>query len=222
MSGPDLVERQLEALSSPTRRAAYRLLLDRGGPCTVAEVADRLEITPNMARRHLQVLADADLVDEQTEHRLERGRPRRLYIGRRDALPGWGAEGAIATVARLLAEVNRDGADPYEVAFRAAAEAGGRAGDAVDRLWLSLLVAGFEPCVPGERADQIVLRSCPVHSVAEVDPPTVCTLHRGLIDGLLGHPHATSLAIRPPRRAGCIVGLPGGATVGALARACDP
>jgi len=65
-----------------------------------------------------------------------------------------------------------------------------------------------------------VLQRCPVQSIAAIDPSTICTLHRGLIDGLLGLPDATSLTIRPPHRAGCTIGLPSGSTVGRLARPC--
>jgi predicted ArsR family transcriptional regulator len=206
--GEDPVDRQLEALSSPTRRAAYRMLLEAGRPCAVTEVAERLAISPNMARRHLQALTEAELVDEHTERRTERGRPRRLYVGRRDALPGWGSEGALVTVARLLALIHRDDADPYEVGYRAASHERLTGEHPVDRLWLGLLVAGFEPSVPTETPGCITLCNCAVRSVAEVDPATVCTLHWGLIDGLLGRPHATALTIRPPRQAGCTIQLP--------------
>lgn len=223
----DRVEAQLEALASATRRAVYRELLATGRAVAVDEVARSQDITANMARRHLDTLAAAGLVEESVEERRTRGRPRRLYLGRRDALAGWGADGAFVTLAALLAEVHRDDADPYEVGYRFAAAPDGEPDDGgvgpADRLWLSLLVAGFEPCVPEGVADTVVLRACPVAAAAEVDPHTVCALHRGLIDGVLGaEVQGVRLVPRPPREAGCLIRLPDGRLADAtLAKGCD-
>lgn len=204
---------QLNALAHPTRRSVYRCLLVEQRPLSVAEVAAAVGVSANMARRHLAELVAVGLADEADEQPAGRGRPRRLYLGRRDALVGWGRDGAFRTLARLLAELVRDRGDPHEVGYCHAVGAwsdADRSVDRVDRLWFNLVAAGFEPAIPAHQPPgTVVLGRCPVAEVAEVDPDTVCALHRGLMDGILDHPsRGVRLTPGTPREAGCVLRLP--------------
>lgn len=61
----------LTALAEPNRLRIVELL--RGGPCSVGEVAERLELMQPHASRHLRILAEAGLV------RAERRAQSRIY-----------------------------------------------------------------------------------------------------------------------------------------------
>jgi DNA-binding transcriptional ArsR family regulator len=57
------VDRTLAALADPVRRRGVELLAER--PRRAGELADELGVSPAVMSRHLRVLREADLVDEE-------------------------------------------------------------------------------------------------------------------------------------------------------------
>jgi DNA-binding transcriptional ArsR family regulator len=64
-------ERVLSALGDPTRRLVFQRL--RGGPCSVQEIAERMDVSRPAVSQHLKVLKEARLVVDRPEG------TRRLY-----------------------------------------------------------------------------------------------------------------------------------------------
>ena len=65
-------EAVLRALAEPNRQAILRLVRDR--PRSVNEIGEHFDISQQAVSQHLQILADAGLVD------VERDGKRRLYV----------------------------------------------------------------------------------------------------------------------------------------------
>ncbi len=65
-------------LSLPTRAAILSLLL-RSGAKTVKEIADHFHIHPNVARAHLDLMAEAGFLATETRRRTK-GRPAKVYF----------------------------------------------------------------------------------------------------------------------------------------------
>jgi DNA-binding transcriptional ArsR family regulator len=64
-------ERVLDALGDPTRRLVFQRL--RHGPCSVQEIAERMDVSRPAVSQHLKVLKEARLVVDRPEG------ARRLY-----------------------------------------------------------------------------------------------------------------------------------------------
>lgn len=75
----DVVE---DALSVPTRAGIFRRLRTDGQPVSAREVAEMFGLHPNVARNHLDVLADADLVVTGRRKHSGGGRPAKVYVAR--------------------------------------------------------------------------------------------------------------------------------------------
>jgi predicted ArsR family transcriptional regulator len=76
--GDDSATRTAKVLSLPTRSAILAQLL-RTGPKTVKEIADSFQIHPNVARAHLDLMADAGFLMSETRRR-DKGRPAKVYF----------------------------------------------------------------------------------------------------------------------------------------------
>lgn len=68
------------ALGSPTRSEIYAHLREVGEERTVRDVAARFELHPNVARTHLELLADAGLVKVGRRKHAGGGRPAKIYL----------------------------------------------------------------------------------------------------------------------------------------------
>lgn len=169
------------AISSYSRVRILHLLQERPAR-TIVELCEATGLHANTVREHLQRLIDGGYVVPRTERRSTRGRPRLLYSA-----------------------AGRDGAAASPVALRRASDAA-RRGDLMRRVmpWtdaggadlpteavhqLDALVedlgdAGFEPLVD-EKALTVELTPCPHASVASGHRDTLCTVHLGLMDGVL-------------------------------------
>lgn len=104
------------ALGSSTRAEIYGHLQRVGAALTVRDVADAFDLHPNVARTHLETLADAGLVVVGRRKHPGGGRPAKLYLARAEAAaeegaaaqPGEGAAQAAALLVRLLATLLDD------------------------------------------------------------------------------------------------------------------
>jgi TusA-related sulfurtransferase/DNA-binding transcriptional ArsR family regulator len=72
-------------LNSTTRAAIYQHLRQLGTARTVREVADAFQLHPNVARTHLELLAQAGLVVIGNVKRPGGGRPAKIYLAREEA-----------------------------------------------------------------------------------------------------------------------------------------
>ncbi|CAN5434445.1 hypothetical protein BH18ACT16_BH18ACT16_03270 [soil metagenome] len=76
--GDDSATRTAKVLSLPTRAAILSHLLC-SGPKTVKEIADHFGIHPNVARAHLELMAEAGFLSFETRRR-NKGRPAKVYF----------------------------------------------------------------------------------------------------------------------------------------------
>ncbi len=102
----DAVQR---ALSVPTRAGIYRRLRSSGEPMSAREASEAFGLHANVARSHLDVLAEAGLVVTGQRRQPAGGRPAKVYVAREQAVDGRtgevpsGSQLAVATVVQLIA-----------------------------------------------------------------------------------------------------------------------
>ncbi len=120
----DAVER---ALSVPTRAGIYRRLRTEGVPASARDVADMFGLHPNVARNHLDQLAEAGLLVTSRRKHPAGGRPARVYVAReqavttRDAQVPPGSQLGVHVVVQLIA-----GLTEHEAKLELLAEEHGR------------------------------------------------------------------------------------------------
>jgi predicted ArsR family transcriptional regulator len=198
-AAPELLQDDRDGTSplGDSRARVLGVLQDAGAPLGVGAVARRVGLHANTARFHLDALAEQGLVTRSTEERERPGRPRILYT----AVPG--AESAGPRRYRLLAQIltsylAAEVPQPARAAMRAG-QAWGRfladrpppfrrvdAGAATDQLVDALTEIGFVPeAVSKGRQRQILLHHCPFRETAEQHREVVCSVHLGLMRGVL-------------------------------------
>jgi predicted ArsR family transcriptional regulator/TusA-related sulfurtransferase len=97
------------ALAVPTRAGIYRRLRTEGQPLAAREVAEMFGLHPNVARNHLDHLADVGLVVTARRKHPGGGRPAKVYVAREQAAPGRdvqippGSQLAVHTIVQLIA-----------------------------------------------------------------------------------------------------------------------
>jgi predicted ArsR family transcriptional regulator len=186
-----------KALADDTRYRLYRYVGLAARPVSVREMSRRLSLHPNTLRPHLRRLEEAGLVSREIRKTASVGRPQTLY--------------SIAEVQdeegrdyRLLAEMLCGlvrGKKALEHARALAsqwgaylvAQGGPKPGvrlPARRNLAIfqgALAKAGFDPRFrrTGPSSMEIALRDCPFRDLADDYRDLVCTLHRGLIEGML-------------------------------------
>jgi predicted ArsR family transcriptional regulator len=187
------------ALAVPSRRQLLQTLRASDAPLDVPALATATGLHPNTVRFHLDVLLRTGFVEEQSDRRGTRGRPRTVYTV---TLPGVHNTGY-----ELLAEILVTHLDT--VGDGVAAEHAGRAWakrlrpddsalpqdlDATTTMILALFTEmGFDPevVIAGDMR-RMMLRACPFWTLAEKHPGVVCALHLGLLRGLVEQAtHAT-------------------------------
>ena len=180
-----------------SRARVLSVLQDAGEPLGVGEVAKRVGLHPNTARFHLDALVEAGLVERAVEDRERPGRPRTLYTARPNAArAGQRSYRLLAEVlaSYVAAEIPR----PAQAAVHAG-QAWGRylaerpppfrridADTAAEHLVRTLGDIGFAPeAVTAGGRRRILLRHCPFREAAEEHREVVCSIHLGLMQGLL-------------------------------------
>jgi predicted ArsR family transcriptional regulator len=197
----------LKALGDNTRYAIYLELARSPLPLTTAEVSEALGLHVNTVRPHLERMREVGLLQVEAEPRGGVGRPQHRYSLAADA-PSLGLEPSpFPLLARvLLSAAAAAGVDGEEVAEagreQGLADAAAWAGDAVgapaadgtaaidclDALLLEQSRLGFDPAlVVDDTRATLAFTHCPFRALAEAHPDLVCSLHRGLVEGLVGH-----------------------------------
>lgn len=200
-------------LAQPTRARLVALLAERGTPAATDELARDLGLHPNGVRVHLERLAAAGLVERERVRR-PRGRPRDEW----SLAPGVRPEPdprPYADLGRWLARA----IPPSPERLRDVEEAGRQAGrelaprDAAspaEGIRSALAALGFAPDMETRDGGfACTLANCPYRDAVREGREVVCTLHRGLTEGLLealapGARLARFVA-RDPDEAGCRV-----------------
>jgi predicted ArsR family transcriptional regulator len=209
-----------DVLSQATRARLFARLASLGRPAGTDELAAELRLHPSGVRVHLERLRAAGLV---TRERLPqpRGRPRDSWQLALDALPGGEPPDAYRKLARWLArsiparparlrEVERSG---RELATELVPDGSCSApGETIGRILTAL---GFAPQRQATPAGRLTFRlgNCPYREAVRENQEVVCTLHRGLtqglLDGLAPSARLTRFVPEDPDRAGCLIELDG-------------
>lgn len=181
----------------PTRARVLELLQDAGVPMTAPELGERMGLHPNTARFHLDALTADGLANRASEERRTPGRPKVIYA----------AASAAPDVShrsyRLLAEILTSYlSDRLPDPARSAEEAGEAWGrhlsapapgeersdaSALRAMTEAMDRVGFESHTV-EEADEVRIEvsHCPFLEVAERHNDVVCSVHLGLMRGVLG------------------------------------
>lgn len=192
-----------KALADDTRFRLYRYLGLSGRPVSVRELSTRLSLHPNTLRPHLRRLEDAGLVRREVRKGATVGRPQTMFV----AVERTEFENRDF---RLLAEILAGLASGARARDRAAdrAREWGRylaargvpkpGTRAAARHHLAVLQeamasAGFDPRFRRANggAVEVTLRDCPFRELLDEHRELVCSIHRGLVEGMLG-------ALEPP------------------------
>lgn len=179
------------ALAASSRRRLLELLRSSPQPLDAEQLAAAVELHVTTARHHLGTLERAGLVEHTAERAGRPGRPRLLY----SATPDLAADGYRMLAQVLTAELEDD------------PDAGRRRAERAGRRWAEQFVApqdggspdavvgtvtalfdrvGFAP----RREDagprhRLLLDACPFRDIARAHTGVVCTMHLGLLHGVL-------------------------------------
>lgn len=179
------------ALAVSSRRRLLEVLRSSPQPLDAEQLATAVDLHVTTARHHLGTLERAGLVEHAVARAGRPGRPRLLY----SAVPDMVADGYRTLAHVLAAELERDsdeGRGRAERAGRRWAEqfvADGPTGspDAVVATVTSVFDRlGFAP----RREDagprhRLLLDACPFRDIARAHTGVVCTMHLGLLRGVL-------------------------------------
>jgi predicted ArsR family transcriptional regulator len=211
----DLPAYRDEVLAQPTRARIFGALSERGAEASTEELAELLGLHPNGVRRHLQRMREAGLV-EQRRRRGARGRPGDLWLVAPDAEPGGEPPSGYAELARWLAaaipakagrllEIEKAG---REIGRELAPEA---SADPIEGFRQAATALGFRPAIraKSDGGFSCRLENCPYRESVRERPDVVCSLHRGITEGVLARldPGARLAGFEPrdPDRAGCLI-----------------
>lgn len=196
-----------KALADDTRFRLYRYLGLSGRAVSVRELSTRLSLHPNTLRPHLRRLEEAGLVRQESR----RGSGTAATVGRPQTLyAAIDHDGHAGRDYRLLAEILSGLVTGTKGRERAAVLArewgqyltvqGGPkpgtrlpAGRNLAVLQEAMAQAGFDPRFrrAGKGTVEVSLRDCPFRDLLDDHRELVCSIHRGLVEGMLG-------ALKPP------------------------
>jgi len=189
----------LGALGDESRTALYRELARSTQPMSAADLGARVGLHANTVRLHLERMREAGLVESEAVHRGTVGRPQHLYALSAVA-PSAGLEPAVhELISGLLAALaERAGVDGDDAAAagraygRAAVQRAGksrkpeRGPRCVTALIDQLGRLGFDPAIDDDEHDPtLFFLQCPFRELAEAYPEIVCSLHRGICEGIV-------------------------------------
>jgi predicted ArsR family transcriptional regulator len=225
-----------DPLARDTRSRIFELLGRLGRAATTNELATELDLHPNGIRRHLEQLQRAGLIRRQSIQQ-PRGRPKDGWSLDPDARPGgeqprayeelgrWLAR-AIPPRAQSLRDIEATGRDiGRELATSGAATDGAPAASGIEDFERAVTWLGFSPrseppaeddpqgAAPDADEKSVTYRlgNCPYSQAVEENQPVICTLHKGILTGLLSKldPGAEMTGFHPrdPQTAGCTVDL---------------
>ncbi len=186
-----------KALADDTRHRLYRYVGLAGRPVSIREMSRRLSLHPNTLRPHLRRLEEAGLVSREIRKSAAVGRPQILY-SIREAEPEEGRD------YRLLAEMlsglvrGKRALDEARDLARQwgqylVAQGGPKPGVRLPArrnlaiLQEAMAKAGFEPRFRRLAGPvvEVSMRDCPFRELTDDHRELACTLHRGLVEGMV-------------------------------------
>lgn len=214
-SEADKLHIEAKALGDPTRYKLFRYIATAGRPVFVGELTDFAKVNHNAVRQHLEVLKNANLINEEAEPRNQPGRPRLIYTLNPSAAGLWGIEGPYLKASKLLANMIKSGRSAREVG-RSEGKSRARKLIASNKdldldqvLQYDLRQEGFDPQYSNEGSEsRFILQNCPFKEVAALDPKTLCQIHLGILEGIGGQISTrTKISLKPsdPYEAQCCV-----------------
>ena len=190
------------SLGDPTRRAIYIAVRESAEPLTTSKVAALFDIHPNVARHHLDRLADDEYLRVSHQRRSGgpgAGRPAKTYESTSKEVSVHFAPRRFEMLVEMLFKVIEELSPPdvSDIAERVgrsygqqlAAEIGGRDepgyDEAVRAVASAMTGLGFsvDPDVEGQR---LLTSHCPFGETATSHPEVICSLDRGIVAGLFG------------------------------------
>ncbi|UQU61525.1 helix-turn-helix domain-containing protein [Couchioplanes caeruleus] len=174
-----------DALAVPSRRRLLAALKTAGAGLDVAALSAATGLHGNTVRFHLDVLARANLVRQHSEPGSGRGRPRLLYTATE---AGESRDGHALLAEMIVSHLDPATAEEAGRAWARRAAPGERTPATVtQRVMTTFADMGFDPTLePGtEGRTRIGLHACPFRDIARRHPEVVCTMHRGLLRGLI-------------------------------------
>lgn len=210
-----------DVLAQPTRRRLFALLGQMGRNAGTEELAASLGLHPNGVRVHLERLREAGLI-ERVRTPQARGRPRDMWSLDPRALASIQPQRAYADLGRWLARAISPARNSLRTVEATGREAGramaqdADAGTPETTMHATLAAMGFAPARRAEPSGGLTyeLCNCPYRDAVRENQPVVCTLHRGITQGMLDvlAPETQLRAFVPhdPVAAGCLIELSGG------------
>lgn len=215
-----------DPLARDTRGQLFELLGQLGRTATTDELASTLDLHPNGVRRHLEQLQLAGLIRRDSV-RQRRGRPKDGWSLDPDARPGGEPPRGYEELGRWLARAipaRPDNLRDIEATGRMIGRELPDSGAAGDRSTSASGLEDFERAVTwlgfAPRAQDAApdsgevtyrLTNCPYRQAVQENQPVICTLHKGILSGLLEtlEPDAeiAGFRARDPETAGCEVTL---------------
>lgn len=180
-----------------SRARVLETLQTAHGPLAVGDVAAKIGLHPNTVRFHLDGLVEQGLAERHSEQRDTPGRPRALYTAHRGSAPA--GQRSYRLLAQILTSYLAGASRQPEKAALRAGEEWGRylaerpepfrrtdATTATRQLARALDNIGFapEPTTAGGKR-KILLHHCPFREAAEQHREVVCSVHLGLMRGML-------------------------------------
>jgi predicted ArsR family transcriptional regulator len=196
--GPKAYEpRHVGAALSPERHIVLSALRRSKSPIRVRDLADQLGLHENTIREHFEGLVESAYAERVQLVSSGRGRPSYGYRAREDFVAQIEPEARdYASLALVLArQLAKIGADPRQIAISAGEEWAKQYVDPVQktsegkiairkRIIEILESLGYSPRSNAKR-NIIRLRTCPLLSAAQLEPEIVCSVHLGLVRGLI-------------------------------------
>lgn len=212
-TGPTGPQLQTDAVSMSSARASVlNALRERGDSCTVKDLSDEFGLHANTVREHLDALADDGLVIRDSTSPQGRGRPALTYRAAH-------ASSDVARDYELLADVLAthlaNGPEPSVRSREAGIAWGSRllaTREVTDASDLPRLLRrlGYEP-TEADASGTVILRACPVLSLARRQPDVVCGVHLGFVESLVTAAGESAEDVRMVPMGhplGCILQLP--------------
>jgi predicted ArsR family transcriptional regulator len=187
-----------KALADDTRYRLYRYVGLAGRPVSIREMSRRLSLHPNTLRPHLRRLEEAGLVSREIRKTASVGRPQTVYSVREQEQEEGRDYRLLAEMLSGLVRGKRDIEKAHALAMQwgayLVAQGGPKPGVRLPaRRNLALLQeamskAGFEPRFRRLQGSviEVTLRDCPFRELADDHRELACTLHRGLVEGMIG------------------------------------
>lgn len=188
-------------LADDTRYRIYRSIAEHPhDDVTVADIADRFDLHPNVARMHLSKLEQAGFLDTGLRKTSAGGRPAKLYRLSERVLTFGFPPRRYELLARLALHALAEGGDRREIeaACHDMGALEGRQALALtgttpaDRGAASALVArvaeeqGLLPEVEWDDGHlHLTVRNCAFHELSGGDPDLICAMHRAFLAGVL-------------------------------------